>query len=535
MELFSGEVSVPKIKVTATESAPLPKRTLSRTRSGQPAGQKMQLSRTFSLTSGYGQSPVKDTRNSLHVGSQNPTHYKEPVNRDQLENQITEQRVTSLNCGPVPNIRFGEINSDITSYPQHWSKRHEDLKYTVSEPIPCQEPPLRGHLALAKKLSDEGRKDDGNRKDGTQNLHKKLNRQLSLKGSEDPRLKQKMISYYFGDNPTKSFQDKNKNYAQNTQQRLIQRPSVKTQPLTKQNSAKYLSPFSQNQMATHNAVLRMSSDPSKAGSDKPKFGNASPRMERQNSTSDPQLYIPKREDLGDSDVFVVNEQSVPVPCRNEPSETGAPIGLPYVTQDRMPAMPVSQNMLQYPPPINVSMSEQNLHFGPTSQHHFNVFNPEMPSIENFHLTPENQRSQTYGLPPKVHAHSNPNLYHQNEQFYQLQSVQHGHPIMKNHANFGSESPSLSLPLNDSDRHLGLVDTKDAILWGNSQNIKEAWPDPVTQQQDDVSSGQKNMMTKEDLYFHLCGLFPNEKVAKVMKDHPEERDPAILCKFILSLD
>ncbi|XP_071115361.1 probable ribonuclease ZC3H12C isoform X1 [Haliotis cracherodii] len=37
-----------------------------------------------------------------------------------------------------------------------------------------------------------------------------------------------------------------------------------------------------------------------------------------------------------------------------------------------------------------------------------------------------------------------------------------------------------------------------------------------------------------LYYHLCGLFPQAKVTAVMNQHPEEMDPKILCTYIMSL-
>lgn len=101
--------------------------------------------------------------------------------------------------------------------PNHWSvAQHETLRATHSDPqnshydtesrISC------GHLSLAKKLSDEGKKEEERRKSapfipGVQlspthqqteekthiGGHRPLARQLSLQGSDDPRLHQKLV------------------------------------------------------------------------------------------------------------------------------------------------------------------------------------------------------------------------------------------------------------------------------------------------------------------------------------------------------
>lgn len=41
-------------------------------------------------------------------------------------------------------------------------------------------------------------------------------------------------------------------------------------------------------------------------------------------------------------------------------------------------------------------------------------------------------------------------------------------------------------------------------------------------------------SRYNLYYHLCGLFPEPKVRKVMNEHPEETSPQVLCALIIGM-
>ena len=45
---------------------------------------------------------------------------------------------------------------------------------------------------------------------------------------------------------------------------------------------------------------------------------------------------------------------------------------------------------------------------------------------------------------------------------------------------------------------------------------------------DVSEKRRN------LYFHLCGLFPEDRVIEVMQQHPTETSPQVLCTYLIRM-
>ena len=169
------------------------------------------------------------------------TEYRKKIEASEAKEKQRQERQRT---GFIPHVESensllspGAGGMDGTSLqpPQHWSQQssHESLRHTHSDPPSMHyqdNSTLGGHLALAKTLSDEGAHPDDkmqgaqqnvapqarrmmvnvmpqqshvrqkspkgrkvsphSQPDVTGNQHRKLQRQLSLKGDEDPRVQQ---------------------------------------------------------------------------------------------------------------------------------------------------------------------------------------------------------------------------------------------------------------------------------------------------------------------------------------------------------
>ncbi len=559
--------------------------------------------------------------------------------------------------------------------PQHWS--HESLRHTHSDPpsMHYAESTLGGHLALAKTLSDEGAKSDeinrarmkvrnvvsgpamGIQGQGQirprsplsrqmsphqmqaegANLHRKLQRQLSLKGAEDPRLHQHQEKYSEGasqqyshpplqqsqSNPVKPLQNKpsfrfhghdgpHNPYIRIQGSRAMAQPPVwnfggpeprlppgwqdispggprvmigrEKAPLMRHASlggpqAHPLLQQVQQQQFQHAPLGRMSSAPgkyvNKSQDQDPSVDRLGiPRMTRQNSTSDPQIHahlvdeqlqggMPFESyrmgaDLDQMSVDVgmrqgwrqpgsfedMQSQMSPGPRQemffqrtgSDTISSNIPFGGPPPNSSQI-SMDQNQDRLT-PPNLcleNSSTSQARIPFGST---HMNividnpVFDPSVPPPSmppHIHTPPRGsspvrQDSSPASMSPAHHA--------------MLQKQRHSPPppSMQDPSSFTANFGGFGYgqhPITPANAPLSYMPGNSDF--GSHEHLAVGSKRRVTPPQSAIDSQPLiSNDTRSSIFYHLSGLFPEDKVRAAMEAHPNETDAKVLCAHILEM-
>ena len=439
---------------------------------------------------------------------------------------------------PQPAISITEATeSSNPAPPGHWSLTPTTILQPPVSNAEDDGPLTGGHLALAKKLSDEGSAAEDKAQAQapvTPKRHQKLARQLSLRGSEDPRLQPHPVY-----NPTPQPADwfsKSGNLPRN----LIAADSPSPPPPTHRPLATKASlPLPQN----HTPLSRMASAPVTKQSSVAtanRQGAITPIMSRQNSTSDPQIHASastldqQLNMLGDprwafqgsiSNIQPNSHAHLSNMAQQGPNTSTQFVnGLPDVTQPPPP-----------PPP--------NAHFGYALQK----------------MAQQQQQQQQHQHMEASRAHSHPGmqqgLYSQGMYSPRLLPTQGmnssrqpmnpiTHPMDPPRQSMDPtrqqmDSSHMSHQMDPSRQHVD--PSRQGIDHSRLVNISQIPPpeqSPPAFIQSNSNAARMIEQAQTDarnaLFFHLCGLFPEDKVIKVMNEHPDETRAEKLCLYILSL-
>ena len=403
---------------------------------------------------------------------------------------------------------------------------------------------LSGHLLLAKKLSDEADESDKLRKMESlketsqyQSSHQsvaepykpkqpltkqKLSRQLSLQGSEDPRLKQ-------GHQPLRGQMSCDPRH-------LGQRYSA--DPNQSQGQGMLLSDFMQSQ--THHtdrmgyqhahsttdlspsghmvggqeyhgnpALTRLpSAPPDPYMRQHPPPGVS--LMMRQNSTSDPQLHKLDQEDPRHFIMPMANLGTMPM--KDTTGQVTFQIGGSQLPKS---GIPLSHG-----------------HISPG----YNQVAPSQPFSPNqYGSMPVSMVGVPYMRPhmlaqPQTMSPPHPQAYSQNFSPPYSIGVTSQRPVrdMTGQNVCDTTSPYLNSP---SPSQTGRVSMSPSMGAGsNMSGYPSPHPGPLPEDAPILAGDPRYK-----LYYHLCGLFPEQKVRTVMNLHPESVDPNEICAYILGMN
>ena len=396
-----------------------------------------------------------------------------------------------------------------TQVPAPWTSSSHALLPSCSDPALLTYDLGGGHLSLARKLSDDTRLSDDEPPQRrmlshgvslgsgqpSQHNHWDLQRDLSLKGAEDLRFSstEGAASQQQQQPQADWFNEANsaEKWFVSNSARSSPQPEIQTAAATddagfrrrrscgKVNQYDLLHQF----RADHSPLNRNRSAPvAKATTLLYPRGGGGATMQRQSSTSDPLLH-PK--DDG--------------PCMIEATPGG------YVAA---------------PPPVQCSFSTENYqHWSPVYQRPAPTTVPNVTSLGANHqikvaFTPLGHQQQSF---PTAQRFVDPQSH--------ASLVGRGGPTMDPYASFmpnhmmlqyGNVAPRVHEPVNAHHQHM-------------IPNLNQPPPSyHVAPPAVTVSDKRRN------LYFHLCGLFPEERVTQVMLQHPTETNPQILCAYLIRI-
>ena len=70
--------------------------------------------------------------------------------------------------------------------------------------------------------------------------------------------------------------------------------------------------------------------------------------------------------------------------------------------------------------------------------------------------------------------------------------------------------------------------------GSIGNLGPIGTKPLAQVSVERSQQMSLTSDRRDIYYHLAALFPEDQVLQAMKAFPDEKDPQVICKYILFL-
>ena len=381
---------------------------------------------------------------------------------------------------------------------------------------------LSGHLLLAKKLSDEADESDKLKKmeslkendtlqtSQTQSeqykpkqplTKQKLSRQLSLQGSEDPRLKQSLRAQLSYD-PRQSSQ----RYVSDPSHGMLLSDFIQSQssdraghPLA--HSVSDLSPSGHQTGSEYHgnpALTRLPSAPDQYMV-RQHLPPGVPLMMRQNSTSDPQLHKLDQD---------------------EPRH----YMLPMATRGTLPMKDTTGSVTFQIGGTQVPRSNVPHGYGNLSPR-FNQSIPQQPFPNQYGSMPV-----SVGGMPYVRAQSMnpPQQYGQNfSPGFGMSVPSQGLPMDFAGQGISSTSqPYITSPIPAAPVPVSVPASSGAGYSGFGQPSPGPLPEDAP-----ILEGDP----RYKLYFHLCGLFPEQKVRTVMNLHPESSDPNEICAYIIGVN
>ena len=410
-----------------------------------------------------------------------------------------------------------QLAGDCTQVPAPWTSSSHTLPPSCSDPALLNYDLGGGHLSLARKLSDDaGLSDDEppqrrmlshgislGSSQQPQHNHSLLQRDQSLSGAEDLRLSST-------NSATRQQQRKRQqqpqadwfNEANNAEKWFVSNsarssPQPETQMATtddagfgrrrscgKVNQYDLLHQF----RTDHSPLNRNCSAPVAKATTLlfPRSGGAT--MQRQSSTSDPLLH-PK-----DDGSCLINATEAP------------PGG--YVAA---------------PPPVSCSFSaEKYQHWSPV------YHRPAPASAPNVTSLGANRQIKVAFTPL-----GQPQAFPTAQRFVDPQShasLLRGGPATDPYISF-MPSHMMSQRQQDVMMQYGNVPPRDSVNAHQHMIPNLSQPPPSYQVVPPVATVSDK---RHNLYFHLCGLFPEERVTQVMLQHPTETNPQILCAYLIRI-
>lgn len=384
---------------------------------------------------------------------------------------------------------------------------------------------LSGHLLLAKKLSDEADESDKLRKmeslkenDPLQTSQtqteqykpkqpvtkQKLSRQLSLQGSEDPRLKQSHAAL----RPQFSYDPRHmgQRYTSDSNHGMLLSDFIQSQSPDRANhplahSVSDLSPSGHQSGKEYHgnpALTRLPSapDPYMVRQHLPPGVSL---LMRQNSTSDPQLHILDQD---------------------EPRQ----YMLPMAARGTLPMKDTTGSVTFQIGSTQVPKSNMQLSHGHLSPS-FNQSVPPQSFSNQYGSMPVNVAGMQY---VRAQAVNQPHPYGQNfSQAYGM-SVASQRPAMDI---AGQSMSSTSPPYLTSRVPANPVPVSmPTSVGGSIGGFLASHPGPLPEDAPILAGDPRYK-----LYYHLCGLFPEHKVRAVMNLHPESTDPNEICAHIIGMN
>ena len=603
--------------------------TITRSMPSHGTGGKRALSRTKSLaTASYphvSPSPPSDpnqpSRMLVSVQEQETSRTESPV---QVSITVSDPPTIRRSLSPgnhhqhhqqwVPSHQHQEQVSGSLLPPDHWSllpthllPTHDVLRSVVSDPQRISSPPHQvvedspltgGHLALAKKLSDEGGKPEmrargvSGHSDKVQpqppppKPHNKLSRQLSLRGSEDPRLQPYTVlnQGHTQPPPTTWYNPHHSLLPSNLPPNLVATGKYQHAPLGANTSypldssnleEKDRARIAFEAVKSHQPLGRMASAPVTfcVCSNKEKGSSRSPPiplMTRQNSSSDPQLNtqnesltniygdprwkfegsISDHQDVrgctyGD-DPTVGYGPPAPHTRSHVPLAGSHSLSSPHShSRSGSPHNGSSHNVLMHPGgslhslhgPPSFAGSSHSIHSSLGGSNHsllsregsphpapFPDFSQPPPPIpppmtpDNMHLHSPQGRPPAPPPPPPSHPPpSHPPPSHPPP----------SHFVMPPHPEILSSRDRLPPPLPNLDRPPPpLPHQMNSPRRLDSPRRPPPAPPAMAMDPSDLRYG---------LYYHLCGLFSEEKVRRVMSEYPNESTAEKLCLYLISMN
>lgn len=390
---------------------------------------------------------------------------------------------------------------------------------------PDSEQFLSGHLLLAKKLSDEADESDKLKKmeslkenDPLQTSQtqtdqyklkqpvtkQKLSRQLSLQGSEDPRLKQSHAAL----KPQFSYDPRQMGQRQTTdsnQGMLLsdfiqsQSPDRPLHPLA--HSVSDLSPSGHHSGKEYHgnpALTRLPSAPDQYMVRQHLPPGVSLMM-RQNSTSDPQLHILDQEEPRQYMLPMASRGTLPM--KDTTGSVTFQIGGTQVPKSNMPL--------------------SHGHLSPS----FNQTAPQQPFSNPYGSTPVNMAGIPY---VRQQSMNQPHPYGQNfPPAYGMSVASQRQGMDLAGQGMASTSPSYimqGVPGNP------VPASMPSSAGGGAPGFLSPHPGPLPEDAPILAGDPRYK-----LYYHLCGLFPEQKVRAVMNLHPESSDPNEICAHIIGMN
>lgn len=493
---------------------------LSKTKSAQPGGPKTPLSRTKSLLVGGQRAahaapiPANPLPQALIAPSASPdmivvsvtnTDEEDSRRENTVEEQQEEQRLQAAahqRCSqsqgtvmPLAVEKEEEEEGTLLRPPSHWSSNHMALRPIHSDPSCLKNSYGSGHLALAKKLSDESAAEDRQTPSPLalpeQNLHRKLQRQLSLKGPEDHRL------LLLG---------------QSGAARTTSMDSLPKGPLCEDQSSRHVllhatqssGTWADRPLNRHVPVTRMGSAPVFHVNDSSPANPVSlkppPPITRQNSTSDPQL------NLYHEDAYIHPSASSMMlrPMAQSPLAS-QPFMTPYGPSRRIAFSPSIALMgpRATPPPLHQQALMNAVGPAAASAHSslFGRLSSSDQSAEGVCNTSMDGSPLSVASPPVFNS---PGTQHLQPSAFAFPDQSNPIPQQPQHL----PAAAFSMP--------GMDHACRMPVQPPPQNGPLAMSDP-----------------RYSTYFHLCHLFPKEKVQFVMQQYPYETNPEVLCRYLLS--
>lgn len=385
---------------------------------------------------------------------------------------------------------------------------------------------LSGHLLLAKKLSDEADESDKlkkmeslKEKDSLQTSQtsaepykpkqpvtkQKLSRQLSLQGSEDPRLKQShaALKAQFSHDPRHLAQ----RYTSETNQGMLLSDFMQSQSVYPDRMG-HLHTHSGTDLSapghhigeeyhSNPALTRLPSAPDPYMVRQP-LPPRVPMMLRQNSTSDPQLHKIDQEEPRQYMLPMAARGTLPM--KDTTGQVTFQIG----------GTPISRQGLHM----------RHGHVSPS----FNQGAPPQSFSSQYGSMPAGMAGMQYMRPLSVNQ---PHTYGQNySPPYGMSIASQGpamDPIIQNVCQTSPSYLKPSGPLNPVP--VSISTSVGANMTGYPSSHQGPLPEEAP-----ILAGDP----RYKLYYHLCGLFPEQKVRAVMNMHPESTDPNEICAYIIGM-
>ena len=474
-----------------------------------------------------------------------------------------------------------------------------------------------GHLALAKKLSDEGMPESEDKGEEVvirsrsmmkpevsyhhslqdelkvsnldanngQNTHRKLNRQLSLRGADDPRWVQQMQqqAYMLGPVSSSGSQHYQVQSPTNSLNRRSLPPSTSNvlghrhhqmREVHFETGSVYkptvftddpMGSYEPYQWGDHMNVMRMSSAPVTYQTEKQNVMQKSKNvagMTRQNSSSDSQLHLI----VGESDVMKVSAK-ISAPQEGSayhslPQPQWSPQQQQQINEPYYSAMPRTRYCS--PPPISYQQHMPSS----SSQHHSFIQSSAVPTFTNVtmtnvqHIHPPSGNYVMMAPPAGSIQRSGSPLPIQPQQHVarpgMVPSVYRMHPSSNM-----SMAPPATMATNQLQHQHFMAPSSEQHLNIQDSNINQGQRSSSPMPQKQVHNSRPQMASpsvleshvrqppfsqesfvadamihptdpRYPLYYHLCGLFPEEQVRSVMNHHPNETNPQLLCAYIIGM-